>query len=89
MICLKVTIEGKVQGVCFRKETKKVADILGVSGSVRNNPDGSVEVVVFGDRDLVYKLIDYCHNGPELARVDKVSVTQIDGEMYDVFEILD
>jgi acylphosphatase len=51
--------------------------------------DGSVEVVVFGDRDLVYKLIDYCHNGPELARVDKVSVTQIDGEVYDVFEIVD
>lgn len=89
MICLKVTIEGKVQGVLFRKETKKVADILGVFGNVRNNQDGSVELVAFGDRDLVYKLIDYCHNGPERARVDKVSVKQIDGEMYEVFEILE
>lgn len=89
MICLKVTIEGKVQGVCFRKETKKVADILGVFGTVKNNLDGSVELVVFGNRELVYKLIDYCHNGPEQARVDKVSVTQIDGEVYDVFEIME
>jgi acylphosphatase len=89
MICLKVTIEGKVQGVFFRKEAKKVADVLGVYGTVRNNADGSVELVAFGDREIVYKLIDYCHHGPELARVDKVSVKQIDGEMYEVFEILE
>lgn len=69
-----VRVYGKVQGVWFRANTKKKAEELGVNGWVRNMPDGSVEAVFEGDEQAVEKLIEWCHSGPEMARVEKVEV---------------
>ena len=72
---LRVVVSGKVQNVFFRASVKKVADILGVKGFVRNEHNGSVFVEVEGEDEMVNKLVDYCHHGPDHARVDKVSIT--------------
>ncbi len=72
---LRVVVSGKVQGVFFRASVKKVADILGVKGFVRNEHNGSVFVEAEGEDEMVNKLIDYCHHGPENAKVEKVSIT--------------
>jgi acylphosphatase len=69
-----VKIYGRVQGVWFRASTKEVADKLGVRGWVRNMPDGTVEAVFEGDDKSVEKIIEWCHRGPPLARVDRVEV---------------
>lgn len=53
---------------------KEVADQLGVSGWVRNLPDGSVEAVVEGERQRVEELIKWAHRGPPAARVEAVEV---------------
>jgi acylphosphatase len=69
---LKVSIYGRVQGVSFRFKTKKKALELNVFGFVKNNSDGSVYLEAEGEYDNLIKLLEWCHEGPSLARVDRV-----------------
>ena len=69
-----VIIHGRVQGVCFRMETRKAARQLGATGWVRNLADGNVEAVMEGSEAVVEALLDWCRQGPRMARVDKVEV---------------
>ena len=69
-----VYISGRVQGVFFRDSTRHLARQYGVAGWVRNLPDGRVEAVFEGEKDAVQRLIDWCHQGPPGARVDRVDV---------------
>jgi acylphosphatase len=78
---------GRVQGVFFRNETQRMAQLLGVNGFVRNEPDGSVFVEAEGEDAAVYKLADFCHHGPEKADVEHVSITMGDVAGYTNFEI--
>lgn len=70
----RVTISGKVQGVCYRWATLQEANTRGVTGWVRNNPDGTVEALFEGEDSAVRALVNWCHRGPDAARVDKVDV---------------
>ncbi len=65
-------IEGRVQGVWFRDSTRAEATRLNLTGWVNNRFDGSVEVVAEGPGEKVEKLIEWCHHGPPMARVNKV-----------------
>lgn len=69
---LRLRIRGKVQGVYFRESTRAEAERLGVSGWVRNQPDGTVEAHLEGPASAVAALEAWCHRGPEGARVDDV-----------------
>jgi len=69
---IKLHITGRVQGIFFRSGTKKIADALGITGSVQNLSDGSVEVIAQGNDAQLDQLITYCHKGPILAKVDSV-----------------
>lgn len=71
-IRVRLVIEGRVQGVWFRDSTRRQASMLGVTGWVRNRPDGSVEVLAEGPEKAVKRLIAWCHAGPSAARVDRV-----------------
>ncbi len=83
-----VIIHGRVQGVCFRIETQKAARKYRATGWVRNLPDGNVEAVMEGSAAAVEALLDWCGQGPRLARVDEVDITRgaYVGE-YDSFEV--
>lgn len=70
----KLLISGRVQGVFFRGTTRRRATSLGVSGWVRNLPDGRVEAVFEGPEDDVRNMISWCHSGPRSARVESVDV---------------
>jgi len=70
----RVIISGKVQGVYYRWATLQEATARGVTGWVRNNPDGTVEAVFEGEGSAVQDLINWCHRGPDAARVDRVEV---------------
>jgi len=70
-----VLISGRVQGVFFRSETQDEAIRQGLTGWVRNLPDGRVETVFEGEKDMVDRLIEFCRRGPHGARVTKVKVT--------------
>jgi len=74
----QVLISGRVQGVFFRSETQDEAVRHGLTGWVRNLPDGRVEAVFEGEKDRVDALIEFCRRGPPGARVTKVEVTLSD-----------
>ena len=65
-------VRGRVQGVGFRWFVEREAHILGIAGWVRNNVDGSVEVLAMGSRDQLLGLKSRLRAGPRAARVDEV-----------------
>ena len=77
-IKVHVIISGRVQGVFFRMETKKVADSFIVSGWVKNNRDGTVEAVFEGEKDAVDSVVKWCKKGPPLSKVSSVEVVEKD-----------
>jgi acylphosphatase len=70
-------IRGRVQGVGFRWFVEREAHILGIAGWVRNNHDGSVEVLAQGTRDQLLGLHSRLREGPRAARVDAVEVSDV------------
>ncbi len=74
-------VRGRVQGVGFRWFVEREAHILGIAGWVRNNHDGSVEVLAQGTRDQLAGLHARLREGPRAARVDAVEVS--DGKPVD------
>ncbi|HXY77460.1 MAG TPA: acylphosphatase [Candidatus Acidoferrales bacterium] len=68
-------VRGRVQGVGFRWFVEREAQLLGIAGWVRNNHDGSVEVLAQGTRDQLFGLHSRLREGPRAARVDAVEVS--------------
>lgn len=71
---VRIVVHGSVQGVSFRYYTCRRALELGVSGWVRNLPDGTVEGVFEGNDSAVQALVKWCRLGPAAARVDRLDV---------------
>jgi acylphosphatase len=69
-------VRGRVQGVGFRWFVEREAHVLGIAGWVRNNHDGSVEVLAQGTRDQLSGLYSRLREGPRAARVDAVEVSE-------------
>ncbi len=70
-----VIVHGLVQGVWFRQSAKDEALRIGVTGWVRNLPDGTVEAVFEGDKKKVEEVVGWCHRGPSGAEVSKVDIS--------------
>ena len=68
----KFVVRGRVQGVGFRWFVEREARTLGISGWVRNNSDGSVEVLASGTQEQLFGLRSRLQQGPRAARVDNV-----------------
>lgn len=71
----RVVVRGNVQGVWFRESTRRLAERHGVTGWVRNRPDGAVEAVFEGGGDAVERLVEFCRTGPPDAAVASVEET--------------
>jgi acylphosphatase len=69
-------VRGRVQGVGFRWFVEREAHTLGIAGWVRNNADGSVEVLAIGSREQLSALRSRLRAGPRAARVDDVEETE-------------
>lgn len=69
-----VIISGRVQGVFFRAETQRAAQNIGVTGWVRNRPEGTVEAVFEGPEEEVDRAVAWCHTGSPMARVTDVQM---------------
>lgn len=65
----RVVVEGRVQGVWFRESTRREAEAAGVTGWVRNLPDGRVEAVFEGEPARVAHMVEWSRRGPERALV--------------------
>jgi acylphosphatase len=87
MKAVRLKIYGVVQGVFFRQNTQEKARELGINGWVRNCEDGTVEAEIEGDEKVLQRLIEWCHDGPQRASVDKVDVTPISLKNFSSFQI--
>ena len=73
----KIKVEGKVQGVWFRKYTNDKAQSLNLNGFVRNEPDGSVYIEVeSGQEDKLNEFIQWLYQGSPLSKVDNVIILE-------------
>ena len=75
---VEVRVTGRVQGVSFRWYAAREARRLGLSGWVRNDPDGSVAVHLEGPDDAVEEMLAWCRHGPPAARVEGVEVSGVE-----------
>jgi acylphosphatase len=84
-----VWISGRVQGVFFRANTRKQARSLGLTGWVRNLPDGDVEALFEGEKAAAERMLEWCRTGTPPARVDHLEILEetATGEWSD-FEIV-
>lgn len=71
-----VYVSGRVQGVFYRQNAKRVADSLGLKGWVRNLDDGRVEAIIEGPEEAVMKMVDWMRRGPALAHVERIQVSR-------------
>lgn len=69
---IRFLVKGKVQGVFYRQSALEQAVALGLTGYVRNLPDGSVEALAQGSSGQVDQFREWLHKGPPMARVDEV-----------------
>jgi len=69
MITRHIKVIGRVQGIGFRRWAEDVASHLNLSGWVRNNSDGAVEIMVQGPENEVSKFLSECLKGPAFAHV--------------------
>ncbi len=74
MMEIKCLVTGKVQRVGFRAYVEGAVSVLGLSGYIKNNDDGSVEVLAQGEPESLRSLVEYLHEGSPLAEVEGVAV---------------
>jgi acylphosphatase len=82
---LRVIVTGYVQGVGYRYWAAREARFFGITGWVRNLPDGSVEVVAEGPKPALLELLGTLRRGPSYADVEMVapSFSPATGEFRD------
>lgn len=85
---VRVIVRGRVQGVAFRYATQAKANEFGVDGTVRNLPDGTVEVVARGEAGRLEPFLAWLDHGPSAARVTGKTVTELasapDGDGFQI-----
>jgi len=85
---LSVHVTGRVQGVAYRAWTRDEAIARGLSGWVRNLPDGSVRALLHGPEASVRAMVGAMGEGPPAARVDSVETAPGEAPDASGFRIL-
>ena len=86
-VARRAVISGRVQGVGFRFFAERAAREAGVTGWVRNRPDGTVETVAEGDPSAVARYLEYLRAGPGGSRVTSLREEEAEIGEYVSFEI--
>ena len=87
MIARRAVVSGSVQGVGFRFFAERAAREAGVTGWVRNRPDGTVETVVEGEETAVTRYLERLRRGPGGSRVTRLIEEEAPVTGLDSFEI--
>ncbi len=83
-----IQVYGKVQGVWYRASTQRKALSLGLTGTVQNEPNGSVSILASGEEKIIQNLIDWCKEGPPHAKVERVESKEITIQNFSSFEVI-
>lgn len=87
-VCIHATITGLVQGVFYRAATRDKARSLNLTGWVKNNNDGVVELEACGTKENIDALISFLWQGPPAARVETVNWSFVSAKKYAEFKII-
>jgi acylphosphatase len=82
-----ILVSGKVQGVFYRQSTQEKAKALGITGMVKNLPNGNVQIMATGRSDQLDELVTWCKQGPPRAEVTSVQVEKLTPQAYSNFTI--
>ena len=74
---IQLIITGKVQGVGYRFSAKQQAEQLGITGWVKNRPNGHVEIMAEGYQQQLNQLLTWAQNGPQFANVDDIVINNL------------
>ena len=86
---INIKVHGQVHGVGFRYYTEIKARELGLTGFVRNLPDGTVEIVAQGPKEDLEELNEWAKTSPSYSRVERVDTKWCSTEQkYSDFSIL-
>jgi acylphosphatase len=88
MPTLHLIIKGHVQGVFYRASAKDAAEELGVTGWIKNTPDGEVEALASGSQEKIEQFVEWCKKGPRRARVSEVIVNEGDEKHFEEFSVI-
>jgi len=83
-----IRISGRVQGVGFRAAASRQARHLRLKGWVKNQPDGSVRIVINGKMENCVKFINWCREGSAYSWVEGIDVTEMEEEHLGPFQII-
>lgn len=84
---MKIKVFGRVQGVGFRYFALRAAGKHEIVGYVRNEPDGSVEILATGEEGNLENFLALIGRGPSHARIDRVSTSPLPLEHFERFQI--
>ncbi|HEY4147736.1 MAG TPA: acylphosphatase [Chitinophagaceae bacterium] len=87
MQTISLVVSGKVHGVFYRQSTRKKALELGITGTVQNNPDGTVTIIATGPAGQLDKLKEWSKKGPPAAQVQQVEIQAIPLQSFNSFDI--
>jgi acylphosphatase len=88
MIHVDISIQGRVQGVGFRFDTRRKAQSLGIKGNVKNRPDGTVKIEAEGNQNSINDFIQWCKKGPPMAKVTNINIFDGPIKNYNSFDII-
>jgi len=87
-LSISITISGKVQGVFFRQSAKEKAMELGLTGLVKNLPDGKVQIITTGTQEKLDVFIAWCKTGPPRAIVTGLELIELPLKLFEHFKII-
>ena len=85
---LSIVVKGIVQGVFYRQRTKETALRSGITGEIKNLPDGDVHIYATGTPEQLEEFVKWCNKGPDTAVVSKVIVEKIAVKTFTSFRIV-
>ncbi|MGK2862042.1 MAG: acylphosphatase [Chitinophagaceae bacterium] len=85
---VSITVEGIVQGVFYRQSTKSKANDSGITGEIKNKPDGTVHIIATGTDTQLEEFIEWCKKGPDMAIVTEVKIEKVPLTSFKNFSIV-
>ncbi|MDH5764525.1 MAG: acylphosphatase [Gammaproteobacteria bacterium] len=82
MPCRHYRVYGRVQGVFYRASAQEQAEQLGLTGWVRNLPDGCVEAVACGSEQQLTSFENWLQQGSAMARVENLDIEAVTDPVY-------
>ncbi|MFN2438111.1 MAG: acylphosphatase [Chitinophagaceae bacterium] len=85
---ISIIVSGEVQGVFYRQSTKENATALGITGTVHNRPDSTVEIIATGEEEQLSQFFDWCKKGPPSAIVTRIEKQDLPLQVFNKFSIV-